>query len=92
MIFYELFHRFALQNTIRTMNTAELKVDLFRKLDSLNSEKVKEAYGLITNFINGGESIEEKSSLSSAHKAALQHGIQQLERGEGQNNQEVTVR
>lgn len=34
------------------MNTAEIKLDLFRKLDGLKGQKLQEAYGLLLNFIN----------------------------------------
>ena len=34
------------------MSTAEIKLDLFRKLDTLDSRKIKEVYGLIVNYLN----------------------------------------
>lgn len=71
------------------MNPAEIKIDLFRKLDGLKGKNLKEAYGLLINFINSGSSIDEWENLSKEQKDAIQLGLQQLDNGEGKDHGQV---
>lgn len=41
------------------MSLADLKIELFRKLDKLNGESLKEAYGLLLNYMNSNAEINE---------------------------------
>ena len=65
------------------MNSADLKLDLFSKLDSLNSTKLEEAYGILLNFLNRKNSTEEWHHLSTSQQEAIKTGIQQLDNNEG---------
>lgn len=65
------------------MNQAEIKIDLFRKLDALKGKSLKEAYGILLNYINSGSDLSEWENLSQEQQEAIQLGIQQLENGEG---------
>ena len=40
------------------MDASEIKIDLFRKLDTLRGQRLEEAYGLLLNFINGKSEID----------------------------------
>lgn len=71
------------------MNAAEIKIDLFRKLDSLKGNKLEEAYGLLINYMNGKSEIDEWQNLTTEQQAAIQHGIEQLDQGEGRTHKEV---
>lgn len=71
------------------MNAAELKIDLFRKLDSLKGNRLEEAYGLLLNFINSKEDVDEWQNLTLEQQAAIRLGIDQLDRGEGRKHNEV---
>lgn len=71
------------------MNTAEMKIDLFRKLDSLKGNRLEEAYGVLLNFINSRNEIDEWQNLSSEQQNAIQLGIEQLDRGEGRKHKNV---
>lgn len=71
------------------MNSAEIKIDLFRKLDGLKGKDLKEAYGLLLNYINGNNEIDEWNNLTSEQKEAIMVGIRQLDNGEGRSHQEV---
>ena len=41
------------------MDTAELKLMLFRKIDSLDLEKLQEVYGLLENYLNSRIDMQE---------------------------------
>ncbi len=71
------------------MNAAEIKIDLFRKLDSLKGSRLEEAYGVIINFINGKTEINDWQSLTSEQQEAIRLGIDQLNRGEGRSHKDV---
>lgn len=71
------------------MNTAEIKLDLFRKLDSLKGKNLEKAYGMITNLINGNEEIDEWDHMTNEQKNAISEGIAQLDKGEGRNHIEI---
>lgn len=76
------------------MTVAELKIDLFRKLDSLEGEKLEEVYGILLNFMNAKIKPEEWNNLTIAQQEAIQLGLEQLEDGKGRNHSLVmnTVR
>lgn len=71
------------------MNPAEIKIDLFRKLDGLKDKNLKEAYGILLNFINSSSHISEWENLSQEQKEAIQLGLKQLDNGEGKNHSQV---
>lgn len=71
------------------MNAAEIKMDLFRKLDSLKGNRLEEAYGILLNFINSKNEIDEWDNLSAEQKSAIQLGIDQLNNGEGKKHTEL---
>ena len=47
------------------MTPSELKLDLFRKLDSLDNVKVRKLYGTLLNLFSENETYEEWESLSN---------------------------
>ena len=71
------------------MNAAEIKLDLFRNLDSLKGSRLEEAYGMLLNYINGKSDIDEWKSLTPEQQEAIKLGVEQLERGEGRNHRDV---
>lgn len=71
------------------MNHAEIKIDLFRKIDSLNGNRLEEAYGMLLNYINGKRDIDDWQNLTSEQQLAIRLGIDQLNNGEGRNHNDV---
>ncbi len=71
------------------MNAAEIKIDLFRKLDSLKGRRLEEAYGMLLNYINGKSEIDEWQDLTEEQQAAIRHGVEQLDQGLGRNHKDV---
>jgi hypothetical protein len=41
------------------MNAAEIKSDLFEKIEHMNLTQLREFYGLLHNYFNSKESVEE---------------------------------
>lgn len=71
------------------MNAAEIKIDLFRKLDSLKGKRLEEAYGMLLNYINGKSEIDEWQNLTTEQQSAIRHGIEQLENGQGRRHKDI---
>ena len=72
------------------MDEAALKIDLHDKIDHADSEQLKELYGLIINYFNGNESIEEWDTLSDFHKESIIQGLKEADAGLGTPFKEVT--
>lgn len=72
-----------LETKIKTMNLAELKLDLFRKIDSLDKSKLEEAYGILLNFINSSNDYKEWDNLTDMQKDAILFGLTELNEGLG---------
>ena len=64
------------------MSTAELKSELFRKIDSLPSERIEEAYGVLLNYLNKSGQEDTLETLLVSEREAIERGIAQLDRGE----------
>jgi hypothetical protein len=71
------------------MNAAEIKIDLFRKLDSLKGKRLEEAYGMLINFINSRDEIDEWQNLTAEQQSAIRLGIKQLDEGEGRRHNDI---
>lgn len=71
------------------MNTAEIKIDLFRKIDSLKGKRLEEAYGMLLNYINGKSEIDEWQNLTDEQQTAILRGVEQLDKGQGRSHGEV---
>lgn len=65
------------------MNTAELKLKLFREIDILEKSKLEQVYGLFVNFINEEVDTEEWKSLSKVQQKGLLDAIDEMDSSEG---------
>ncbi|NPA37422.1 MAG: hypothetical protein GXO47_11300 [Chlorobi bacterium] len=63
------------------MDTAELKLVLFRKIDSLDSEKLQEVYGWLENYLNSHIDMQEWDNLSNEQKQGLYDAISDVDKG-----------
>lgn len=52
------------------MNAAEIKIELFRELDSLDVKNLKEVYGLLLNYFNTKNDYAEWNQLSDIQKCS----------------------
>jgi hypothetical protein len=71
------------------MNASDIKIDLFRKLDSLKGSRLEEAYGILLNFINSKNEIDEWQNLTQDQKDAIIFGVKQLDEGQGKDHKSV---
>ncbi|MFO7827459.1 MAG: hypothetical protein R6V23_02450 [Bacteroidales bacterium] len=69
------------------MNAAEIKLKLFRKIDSLNESDLEKAYKKILNFLNAETS--NKSELTPELKDALDKALELSKQGKPYTHEEV---
>jgi hypothetical protein len=74
------------------MNTAELKNKIFRQIDSLDSNKIEEFYGILLNFINSKKEANEWLELTDQQRKGVDIAIEELDLGKGISHQEVMKR
>jgi len=65
------------------MSTAELKLKLFREIDTLEKSKLEQIYGLVHNFINKDNDTEEWNALTSTQQKGLIDAIEEMNSSEG---------
>lgn len=65
------------------MDASELKLRIFREIDSLEKGKLQEVYNYLQNFVRGEMDIEEWESLSTAQKQGIKGAINELNESGG---------
>ncbi|MBP2282573.1 DNA phosphorothioation-dependent restriction protein DptG [Flavobacterium sp. CG_23.5] len=71
------------------MSTAELKLKLFREIDTLDKSKLEQVYGILTNFINNENNTEEWHSLPKAQQKGLIDAIEEMNSSEGIDHKSI---
>ncbi|HAD32915.1 MAG TPA: hypothetical protein DCF44_00135 [Chitinophagaceae bacterium] len=71
------------------MTPSELKLDLFRKLDSLDNVKVRKLYGTLLNLFSENETYEEWESLSNQDQQKILDSEKQYFQGKYKKHSEV---
>ena len=65
------------------MKSSELKLKIFREIDSLEGSELNEFYGILSNFINGKKEIEDWNSLSEEQRTGIENALVQINSGKG---------
>jgi hypothetical protein len=55
------------------MTVSDLKIRIFRQIDSLEKSKLEEFYGIMLNYINGQKVISEWDELSISQQKGIPH-------------------
>lgn len=71
------------------MSTAELKLKLFREIDTLEKSKLEQIYGLVLNFINKDNDTEEWNALTTTQQKGLLDAIEEMNSSEGMDHKKV---
>jgi hypothetical protein len=71
------------------MTVSDLKLKIFRQIDSLEKSKLEELYGLLTNFVNGQKDVSDWDKLSSSQKQGIFDAIDEIDSGRGASNEVV---
>lgn len=71
------------------MNIAELKIKIFRQVDSFDTTKLEEFYGIMINYINSKRDIDEWIGVTDEEKQGIEDAIKELYAGKGTPHTQV---
>ena len=71
------------------MTVSDLKLRIFRQIDSLERNKLEEFYGILLNYINGQKDISDWDILSANQKKGILDAIDEIESSKGIPNKTV---
>ncbi len=74
------------------MKTADIRLDLVQKIEKMSGQQLKDIYGLLQNYFNSEDSIEEWDLLTAQQKEKIEIGIRQADAGQTKPINEVTGR
>jgi hypothetical protein len=65
------------------MTISDLKLKIFRQVDSLEKNRLEELYGVLINYINGHKDINDWEKLTTEQKQGIIDAIEEIESGKG---------
>ena len=71
------------------MTVSDLKIRIFRQIDSLEKSKLEEFYGILLNYINGQKDISDWDELSISQQKGILEAIDEIDAGNGIPNKTV---
>lgn len=74
------------------MTVSDLKLKLFRQIDTLEKNRLEEIYGVLINFINGEKDAGDWDQLTEKQKQGIDNAIQEIDSGKGIPHDEVMAK
>ena len=71
------------------MTISDLKLRIFRQIDTLEKNRLEEFYGLLINYINGQKDISDWDKLSTNQKQGILDALDEVDSGKGIPNKTV---
>jgi hypothetical protein len=71
------------------MTVSDLKLKIFRQIDSLERNRLEELYGVLINFLNEKKDISDWEKLTDEQKQGIVDAIEEIESGKGISNEKV---
>jgi hypothetical protein len=71
------------------MTVSDLKLKIFRQIDSLEKSRLEEFYGILMNYINSKKVISDWEKLSDTQRQGLFDAIDEIQSGKGISNKTV---
>jgi hypothetical protein len=71
------------------MTVSDLKLKIFRQIDSLEKSRLEEFYGLLMNYVNGKKDISDWDKLSDTQKQGILDAIDELDSKKGVSSKVV---
>jgi hypothetical protein len=65
------------------MTVSDLKLKIFRQIDSLEKSRLEEFYGLLLNYVNGKMDISDWDKLTAAQKEGILDAIAEMDSQKG---------
>lgn len=71
------------------MTVSDLKLKIFRQIDSLEKHRLEEFYGVLINYINEKKDISDWAKLTVEQKQGIFDAIEEIDLGKGISNEKV---
>lgn len=71
------------------MTASDLKLKIFRQIDSLEGKRLEELYGILLNFINEKKEVSDWETMTDEQKQGIIDAIEEIESGKGISNDMV---
>jgi hypothetical protein len=71
------------------MTASDLKLKIFRQIDSLEGKRLEELYGVLLNFINDKKDVSDWNSLSDEQKQGIYNAIEEIDAEKGIPNAKI---
>ncbi len=71
------------------MTTSDLKLRIFREIDSLERSKLEDIYGVIMNYINGQRDISDWNKLTANQQQGIYNAIDEMDAQQGILNEKI---
>ena len=90
---HHIFRRnFVFLDKVKIMDASELKLKIFKEIESLEETKLQELYGILQNIIRGEKDLEDWDELNSAQQQGIIDAIEELNEGEGVAHESVIAK
>ena len=74
------------------MTVSDLKLKIFRQIDSLEKNRLEELYGILINYLNGQKDISDWDKLTEEQKHGIFDAIEEIDLGKGIPNEKVMAK
>jgi hypothetical protein len=74
------------------MTIADLKLKIFRQIDSFEKNRLEEFYGILVNYVNGKKDLSDWEKLTAEQKQGLIDAINEIEDGKGISHEKVIAK
>ena len=71
------------------MTVSDLKLRIFREIDSLEKNRLEEFYGLLMNYINGQKDLSDWDKLTANQKKGILDALDEVDSGKRIPNKTV---
>ncbi|HLN72442.1 MAG TPA: hypothetical protein VK205_04055 [Prolixibacteraceae bacterium] len=71
------------------MNVSDLKLEIFRQIDSLDKDRLEEIYGVLVNFLHSKNDFEDWEKLTKEQQQGITNAIEEIDKGKGIAHQTV---
>lgn len=65
------------------MTVANIKLKIFRQVETLDKSRLEEVYGLLTNYLRGHKDVDDWDQLSEEQKNGIFDAMEDLDKGKG---------
>ena len=71
------------------MTVSDLKLKIFRQIDSLEKDRLEEFYGVLVNFVNAKRDFDDWEKLTEEQKQGITDAIEEIDSGKGIAHEKV---